>query len=202
MNKISVLLILVGAIGISVYLGLSFVNIPIADNSSSWKPVPIGYAQGEYGLQMQKATSARDALGSRLMSQLTGAIESDGPQGAVGICSTIAPQLATQIGNEFDVSIGRTSHKLRNQSNVAPDWMQDVVDGLVEEPSVFAKADGSIAAAYPIRIAAACLLCHGDPDTILQDVQDQLIMHYPEDQATGFGLGDLRGWFWIEVAGE
>jgi hypothetical protein len=30
-------------------------------------------------------------------------------------------------------------------------------------------------------------------------VKEALAEHYPEDQATGFQEGDLRGWFCIEV---
>jgi len=42
-------------------------------------------------------------------------------------------------------------------------------------------------------------MCHGPEDTIPQDVKDAIGEHYPEDQATGFRKGDLRGWFWVEV---
>jgi len=30
-------------------------------------------------------------------------------------------------------------------------------------------------------------------------VREQLSTHYPDDAATGYQAGDLRGWFWVEV---
>jgi hypothetical protein len=31
------------------------------------------------------------------------------------------------------------------------------------------------------------------------DVKEKLATFYPQDQATGFSAGELRGWFWIEL---
>ena len=47
---------------------------------------------------------------------------------------------------------------------------------------------------------------YGDADAgegagIAADVLDALKKNYPDDQATGFEEGDLRGWFWVEVGG-
>ena len=44
-----------------------------------------------------------------------------------------------------------------------------------------------------------CLACHGLKEQISPEVQAQLDRLYPEDQATGFNEGDLRGWFWVNV---
>jgi hypothetical protein len=43
------------------------------------------------------------------------------------------------------------------------------------------------------------VICHGLEDQITPDVKSQLAELYPEDRATGFKEGDLRGWFWIEM---
>jgi cytochrome c553 len=51
----------------------------------------------------------------------------------------------------------------------------------------------------PIRLVALCATCHGDATTIPAPVQERLAALYPQDQATGFRDGDLRGWFWVEV---
>ena len=42
-----------------------------------------------------------------------------------------------------------------------------------------------------IRVSAPCLTCHGSE--IEQDIQDELKKLYPEDKATGYQAGDLRG---------
>jgi hypothetical protein len=46
------------------------------------------------------------------------------------------------------------------------------------------------------------MACHGPSDSLAPDVADALALHYPDDRATGFTEGDLRGWFWVEVPGE
>jgi hypothetical protein len=37
---------------------------------------------------------------------------------------------------------------------------------------------------------------------IPDEVKQTLAKEYPDDQATGFEEGDLRGWFWIEVPAD
>ncbi|HBD19390.1 MAG TPA: hypothetical protein DC063_04395 [Arenimonas sp.] len=48
-----------------------------------------------------------------------------------------------------------------------------------------------------IRVEAACLMCHGD--NIAPEIATRLAEHYPQDRATGFREGDLRGLIWAEV---
>ena len=66
-------------------------------------------------------------------------------------------------------------------------------------PQAVALADGRLGTFFPIRLKAQCLMCHGPKDQILPDVQAALNQAYPDDQATGFVEGDLRGWFWVSV---
>ena len=48
----------------------------------------------------------------------------------------------------------------------------------------------------PITVQPLCLACHGSE--IVPDVADRISELYPEDRATGFAVGDLRGVFWVE----
>jgi hypothetical protein len=43
--------------------------------------------------------------------------------------------------------------------------------------------------------------CHGGEEDLPREVVGALAEGYPQDQATGFSEGELRGWFWIEVPG-
>lgn len=151
--------------------------------------------------QQELTFEARSGLELVLKTRLMGEIQTNGPVSAVGVCSDEAPEFAQGVGEKYGLQIGRTSFKLRNPQNAAPDWMADVVEQRAEEPMYFGKGADSFAAAYPIRIATPCLVCHGSPDTIAQSVGDAIKEHYPDDQATGFALGDLRGWFWVEIDG-
>jgi hypothetical protein len=51
----------------------------------------------------------------------------------------------------------------------------------------------------PIGTLEMCTSCHGPADEVKARLGDALATAYPEDRATGFGVGDLRGWMWAEV---
>jgi hypothetical protein len=42
-------------------------------------------------------------------------------------------------------------------------------------------------------------MCHGPKEQLIPEVKEQLAKLYPEDSATGFSEGELRGWFWVEL---
>ena len=42
-------------------------------------------------------------------------------------------------------------------------------------------------------------MCRGSAGEIDEEVLAALAENYPDDQATGFIEGDLRGWFWVEA---
>ena len=48
----------------------------------------------------------------------------------------------------------------------------------------------------PIIMQPTCSLCHGV--NIAPDVMAKIATLYPEDQAVGFRVGELRGVFWAE----
>ena len=52
----------------------------------------------------------------------------------------------------------------------------------------------------PITVAMPlCLECHGDPKAIKPEVRRLIRQNYPNDKATGYKLGDLRGAFSITI---
>jgi hypothetical protein len=115
------------------------------------------------------------------------------------VCKLSAPAIAAAVGKEHGVRIGRTALKLRNPDNAAPDWAIGYVNGDGGTPVQLAWPDGRFAALLPIRLKQGCLGCHGAEDAIQPPVAKALAELYPNDSATGFKAGDLRGWFWIEV---
>jgi len=52
----------------------------------------------------------------------------------------------------------------------------------------------------PIFMQPLCVTCHGQ--TIAPELAAKLGELYPNDQATGYVAGDLRGVFWAELARE
>lgn len=147
----------------------------------------------------QKAVAAKDALFTRLSGRLSEVIRQDGPAAAIEVCSREAADIATAVGQEHQVSIGRTSFQLRNSKNSPPEWARSLVEQRTVDPHFVSLPDGGAAALLPIRLKENCLTCHGPTDSIAKGVRSKLSELYPDDQATGFKEGDLRGWFWVEV---
>lgn len=155
----------------------------------------------EQTVQHEKALAARDAMFTSLKGRLMEVIGSEGPATAIPVCSKEAPQIADLVSQEHGLKIGRTSFRLRNTDNAPPTWATQLVADRVAEPTCLTQ-EGKLAALLPIRIQVPCLICHGSEDTIPPSVKDALSEHYPKDQSTGFQVGDLWGWFYVEVPAD
>lgn len=171
---------------------------PTQTADATWQTVTEDSMTTEQAAQREKALAARDAMFTSLKARLMEVAGSDGPAAAIEVCSKEAPQIAEQTSQEHGLTIGRTSFRLRNTDNAPPEWATQLVADRVAEPTYLAK-EGKLAALLPIRIQAQCLMCHGSDEAIPPAVKDALAQHYPNDQATGFQDGDLRGWFCVEV---
>jgi len=120
----------------------------------------------------------------------------------VDFCHNNAQKLTDSIGKAHNVVIRRTSHKLRNGHNEPTDAERDVINKYLElqnenqgfEPIVKREKDGYIHFYAPIKIKEKCLQCHGKPGSEVHDVVLKKIKEkYPNDEATGFKKGELRG---------
>lgn len=151
-------------------------------------------------LSTPTASKAKDQLAQRLTARLVEAMTDEGPAAAIRVCSQEANAIAAEVSEELGVRIGRTSHRLRNAKNEPPDWAVEFIkaDAAAEQHAMLLD-DGTTAALYPIKLQPQCVMCHGQPDELNPEVRNVLNDLYPEDQATGFAEGDLRGWFWVEV---
>ena len=136
-------------------------------------------------------------------NELQGALRaglSQGPDEAIGVCKTRAPEIAESLSTD-GVRMGRTSHKLRNPSNTAPEWVGPILEAYLSDPASrhpreIALPEGRFGYAEPIMIKTVCLACHGE--NVAPEVASRIAEHYPNDRATGFKNGDFRGLFWVE----
>lgn len=182
-----------------VVLVLSFLGCTqeSRDALPTWRHVSEADFSDRQRGQRSEAARARDALSQRLLGELTSALESGGPAGAIPVCRDRAPRIAHEVSAEYGLRIGRTSHRLRNRDNAPPAWAAELVDAKSGETSYLELPGGSLGVLFPIRTAPPCLVCHGE--TIPTEVTEVLAKNYSDDRATGFRAGELRGWFWIEV---
>jgi len=127
-----------------------------------------------------------------------------GPDEAIQVCRVKAPGIANSL-SVAGVRMGRTSHKLRNPDNTAPDWVSPIMQTFLDDPSsreplAVGLADNRWGYVEPIMLQPLCLTCHGSE--LAPGVAEQISELYPEDHAIGFEAGDLRGVFWLEFPGE
>ncbi len=80
-----------------------------------------------------------------------------------------------------------------------PEWAVELVNNQVADPTWLVGPDGRVAGLLPIQTKAECGMCHGPREEIAEEVSAKLDEFYPDDDATGFAEGDLRGWIWVEA---
>ena len=144
-----------------------------------------------------------DRFQKELLSALTAAMAAEGPQGAIGVCSSIAPALTAQLSEESGASVRRTALKTRNpaakadatEQRVMASWAAAPFDDEGRPKRWTAREGGEYRYMRAIPTMPMCLACHGE--NIAPEVTAAIRAHYPEDQATGFATGQLRGAFSI-----
>lgn len=143
---------------------------------------------------------------SLLSSNLQSAIQSGGVSNALPFCSLAASPLTAGMAAKQGVTLRRVTHKPRNPADKA-----DAVElGILKQfeaalrtanatnpppPMVTNLTAGTATFFAPIVLSnELCLKCHGAPGKDISGENVAVIQRlYPQDEATGFKLGDLRG---------
>lgn len=149
----------------------------------------------------QQARDITQQFTATLLPTLQQALADGGPVNAIEVCAIRAPQIADELSSASSWSVNRVSLKARNQERAMPDeWERGVLErfdanaragmsgaalseaAMVDEEFRFMQAQ----MAMPL-----CLTCHGQD--ISPDVRAALSQHYPNDLATGYRAGEVRG---------
>lgn len=153
-----------------------------------------------------EAKSLAHDLKSSLMKNLSENIAKDVPVKAISFCHVnvkpIAKSAAKERALKFD--FGRTSHKIRNEANAPQAWadvylkeFQGTFKGDVKKEFIIHKLENSKRVYLePLYVQAQCLTCHGEK--VAPEIRNKLAEIYPNDKATGFKLGEFRGFIWIK----
>lgn len=137
-----------------------------------------------------------------LGGKLKAALEAGGVRHAAEYCSTAAFPLIDSLSIAFGASIRRTSLKARNPMDAPTPEERAVLEaytakfhaGQGMDPLISTLADGKKAFYSPIIVQEMCLKCHGAIGTdIAQADYEHIQGIYPDDPATGYKIGDLRG---------
>ena len=150
---------------------------------------------------MSEAQALADEFVAALKPQLKGALQTQGPAGAIAVCADVAPQLADSLSLTSGWNVRRVSLKTRNASRAIPDaWEREQLtqfDAQAKET----KDDEPIEHGEQVgnrfrylraqRVEGVCMTCHGQQ--LSADVIEALDTYYPDDIATGYSIGEVRG---------
>ena len=154
----------------------------------------------------QKSREAIKALGGELKSTLQASMKASGSVDSVAMCQLQAPLIANKISQSNGMAVARTSLKYRNQKNKPDAWEESVLEMFEQrkakgeavktiEYSELTEHNGKKVFRYmkAIPTGEVCLKCHGN--NVPQPVVSKINSLYPDDKATGFNKGDIRGAF-------
>lgn len=141
-----------------------------------------------------------------LVKQLNEKISQEGPVSAIDFCNTNVKLIAKTAAGEYlqKYEFGRTSHKVRNQGNLPQKFLEPYLSqfqgkfqkDIQKDFIVHTMENNKRTYFEPIYVQPLCLQCHGD--SISKEVSQKINQLYPKDAATGFKVGEFRGFFWVK----
>lgn len=173
-------------------------------------PSPEGGTESPTDIEMQEAAilSHHQALGdslvqlaqAELLRNVSQAMAEGGAPNAIDFCNIHAGGIVAKLAESWNCTLRRTSLLYRNpearpneaEANLL-NWYAGLPKG--EWTSTVWREENLVHYASPIQIAMpACLQCHGTPGKdISEGTMAVILENYPEDKATGYQAGDLRG---------
>lgn len=138
-------------------------------------------------------TTARQQV---LLQRLLQASEKEGWGGAVRYCYHAAETLAFYQGG--NLSLQRIAERYRNPKDQLKDSLDRAAFAYFQETGAKTPIVWQTNSAWyyyrPIYIIMpTCLKCHGSKEDLDALALTEIRKHYPNDKATGFQMGDLRG---------
>ena len=145
---------------------------------------------------------------SELQTTLSTAIGEAGAVGAIGVCQSAAPAIAQALSDESGLAVSRIARRNRNAEGGLSPELEPLYAQLEAAPmdngaprKVHGSVDGAMVylQAIPMK-EQPCSVCHGT--NIDPAISDAIAAAYPDDLATGFEPGELRGAFLVQEQGQ
>lgn len=146
------------------------------------------------------ALSTKKVLGKNLMQ----ALSKGGKDYALSFCNLNAIRLSDSMSMQLGSTIQRVSDRPRNPENRATEaeakliqeYQKMLKNGEVLEPRIVKTATG-LKGYHAITTMSMCLQCHGKKGADLDlGFYEEIKKLYPEDEAYGYGLDEIRG-LWV-----
>jgi hypothetical protein len=153
---------------------------------------------------LAEAREAARELSQEIRGLLTKELATGGFEGAVSVCATQAQARTADYRKASGNDIRRVSLRYRNPVNAPDAWEREALESFDRLPVEarpgaerwgLVTEDGRETLRYlkPLVASSTCLTCHGDRAAIPPAVQAVLAREYPDDRATGYSAGDVRG---------
>ena len=182
----------------------------VAMTTSLWaqaefKSWPIDQAPPEYRAVISRADLIVVSMHDAVLRQLQEALSNAGVDGAIRSCHLDATLLEQRLAKGEAIAAGRTSDWLRNPTNAPRPWAAALVRAHAGEQArsvngFVVDLGDKLGVLRPIAERSMCAGCHGPADAVSAGVKAVLADRYPVDRALGFKEGEIRGWFWVEMA--
>lgn len=143
----------------------------------------------------------------KVVAAMQQAVAEKGVAGAIPVCKEQAPALIKEVRERTGWSIRRVSLQTRSPERGTPDLWEaralaefnlraaagDNVQAM--EISEIVRENGQPVLRYmkALPVGEVCLLCHGPADSLDPALKAELARSYPQDQATGYAKGQIRG---------
>lgn len=189
---------------LSTYIIVSIIAIVLVlgcrgEIGGDWKPI-----QNDKLVEIgqQKAFAVKAALGKNLMKHLS----EGGPIEALDFCTIHAIPITDSMSVNVDAEVTRVTDKPRNVNNEADHFEKESINqfktgikaGKQATPLLF-ENEKYYVTHVPIITNAMCLQCHGKyGEDIAEATTTKINDLYPFDQATGYGLNEVRGIFVVK----
>ena len=158
-----------------------------------------------------RAAEAAKAFSAELRRTLGTAMADGGPSAGVEVCHDEAPRIAARVAAAHGVGLGRVGVRSRQPANRLEGWQKQTLDAWLASPpngspgswapvTSLDTARGAFRWAKAIETEAVCTVCHGS--SVEAGLAGTIRRLYPDDPATGFEAGNLRGLIWVEVPAE
>lgn len=153
-----------------------------------------------------EARGVSTAVPPKLLAVLQAEIAKSGPEGAISVCQVQAPALARAASEQTGWNVKRVSLRNRNPKAVPDAWERAALEDFdrraaAHEPAATleryeaVQQDGKTVWRYmrALPTGELCLACHGPAEQLSPAVKAKLAALYPDDRATGYRVGDIRG---------
>ncbi len=143
----------------------------------------------------------------KVITTMQEAVANEGVAGAIPVCKDLAPQLIARKRAETGWDIRRVSLKTRNAERGTPDAWEAVRLADFDRRAASGEKPETIEASEIVAIngrpvlrymkalpvSEVCLGCHGPAEGLDAELRQTLADHYPNDRATGYEKGQIRG---------